>query len=65
MGALSAWALPSTQRPSSTATSTAAPTSARVEAYVKLIAAGVMSPEEVRVAERLQGETPEPVTDRY
>lgn len=63
MGALSGWALPSTQRAELNRDEYSRPDFAeRVEAYVKLIAAGAMSIEEVRVAERLLGETPEPVT---
>jgi phage portal protein BeeE len=59
MGALSKWALPSTQRLELNSDEYSRPDfSARVEAYVKLIAAGVMSAEEVRTAERLQGEAP-------
>jgi HK97 family phage portal protein len=63
MGALSGWALPSTQRAELNRDEYSRPDfAARAEAYVKLIEAGVMSTEEVRVAERLLGETPEPVT---
>jgi HK97 family phage portal protein len=65
MGALSAWALPSTQRAELNRDEYSRPDFAsRVDAYVKLIEAKVMSPEEVRVAERLQGDAPEPMTDQ-
>ena len=65
MGALSGWALPSTQRAELNRDEYSRPDfAARAEAYVKLIEARVMSPEEVRVAERLVGETPKPVTDQ-
>jgi HK97 family phage portal protein len=64
-GALSAWALPSTQRAELNRDEYSRPDfGARVDAYVKLIEAKVMSPEEVRVAERMTGETPEPVTNQ-
>jgi HK97 family phage portal protein len=65
MGALSAWALPSTQRAELNRDEYSRPDfGSRVEAYVKLVAAGIMSPDEVRVAERLQGDAPEPQTDQ-
>jgi HK97 family phage portal protein len=63
MGALSGWALPSTQRCELNRDEYSRPDfAARVDAYVKLVEVGVMSVEEVREAERLLGETPEPVT---
>jgi HK97 family phage portal protein len=65
MGALSAWALPSTQRAELNRDEYSRPNfGARVDAYVKLVDAGIMSREEVRVAERMTGETPEPVTNQ-
>jgi HK97 family phage portal protein len=63
MAALSGWALPSTQRAELNRDEYSRPDfGARVEAYAKLLAAGVMTVEEVRAAERMTGETPEPVT---
>jgi HK97 family phage portal protein len=65
MAALSGWALPSTQAAEVNRDEYSRPDfGARVEAYVKLIAAGVMSPDEVRTMERMSGEAPEPVTDQ-
>lgn len=65
MGALSAWALPSTQRAELNRDEYSRPSfGERVEAYAKMVAMGAMSVEEVRAAERLIGETPEPVTDQ-
>jgi HK97 family phage portal protein len=59
MGALSAWLLPSTQRLELNTDEYSRPDfAARVEAYAKLIAAGVMSPEDVQIAERLRASTP-------
>jgi HK97 family phage portal protein len=63
MGALSAWALPHTQRVELNRDEYSRPDfAARVAAYVKLVENDIMSPEEVRVAERLLGEAPEPTT---
>jgi HK97 family phage portal protein len=63
--ALSAWALPSTQRLEFNDDEYSRPDfGGRAEAYAKLIPLGVMSKEEARVAERLTGDTPEPVTDQ-
>jgi HK97 family phage portal protein len=63
MAALSGWALPSTQRAELNRDEYSRPDfAARTEAYVKLLAAGVMTVEEIRAAERMTGETPEPVT---
>jgi HK97 family phage portal protein len=60
MAALSAWALPSTQRAELNRDEYSRPNfGARVDAYVKLVEAKVMTPGEVRVAERLQGDAPE------
>lgn len=60
MGALSAWALPSTQRVELNTDEYSRPDfAARVDAYAKLVTAGIMSADEVRVAERLQGAAPE------
>jgi HK97 family phage portal protein len=64
-GALSAWALPHTQRLEFNDDEYSRPDFAgRAEAYAKLVPIGVMSKEEARVAERLTGATPEPVTDQ-
>jgi HK97 family phage portal protein len=64
-GALSAWALPHTQRLEFNDDEYSRPDfGGRAEAYAKLIPLGVMSKEEARVAERLTGDTPEPVTDQ-
>lgn len=63
MGALSGWALPATQRAELNRDEYSRPDfGARADAYVKLVEARIMSAEEVREAERLMGETPEPVT---
>jgi HK97 family phage portal protein len=63
MGALSGWALPSTQRAELNRDEYSRPGfNERADAYVKLVTAGIMSVEEVREAERLTGETPAPVT---
>jgi len=60
MGALSAWALPSTQRVELNTDEYSRPDFAtRVDAYVKLVDAKIMSAEEVRMAERLQGAAPD------
>ena len=65
MGALSAWALPSTQRAELNRDEYSRPDfAARVDAWVKLIGAGMASVEEFRKAERLMGDTPEPMTDQ-
>jgi HK97 family phage portal protein len=65
MGALSGWALPAGQRAELNRDEYSRPAfNERVAAYVQLLDKGVMSVEEVRAAERLQGETPEPVTDQ-
>jgi phage portal protein BeeE len=59
MGALSAWALPSTQAAELNRDEYSRPDfGARAEAYAKLIPIGVLSAEEARAAERLQGEAP-------
>jgi len=59
MGALSAWALPSTQAAELNRDEYSRPDfGARAESYAKLIPLGVLSVEEVRAAERLQGEAP-------
>jgi HK97 family phage portal protein len=61
MGALSGWALPSTQRAELNTDEYSRPDfSTRAASYVQLVAAGIMSAEEVRAAERLQGEAPGP-----
>jgi phage portal protein BeeE len=66
MPALSAWALPSTQQAELNRDEYSRPDfPTRAEAYTKLVAAGIMSVEEVRVAEQLVGETPEPVTEQF
>lgn len=63
MAALSGWAMPSTQRAELNRDEYSRPDfGTRVDAYEKLVTIGVMSVEEVREAERLVGETPEPVT---
>lgn len=60
MGALSAWALPSTQRVELNRDEYSRPDFAtRADAYEKAIGSGWMSREEVRAAERLLGDTPE------
>lgn len=60
MGALSAWALPSTQRVELNTDEYSRPDfTARVDAYVKLVDAKIMSAAEVRMAERLQGAAPD------
>lgn len=65
MGALSAWALPPSQRAELNRDEYSRPGfNERVDAYEKMVAMGAMSVEEVRAAERLVGETPEPVTDQ-
>jgi phage portal protein BeeE len=65
MAALSAWALPPEQRAELNRDEYSRPDfGGRVDAYEKLVAMGAMSPEEVRVAERMTGETPEPVTNQ-
>jgi len=65
MSALSAWALPSTQRAELNRDEYSRPDfPTRADAYAKLVAAGIMSVEEVRIAEQMVGETPEPVTDQ-
>jgi phage portal protein BeeE len=57
MGALSGWALPSTQRAELNTDEYSRPDFAtRAGSYVQLVAAGIMSAAEVRTAERLQGE---------
>jgi HK97 family phage portal protein len=59
MSALSYWALPSTQRAELNRDEyTRPPFAERAEAYVKLVAAGIMSVDEVRTAERLNGPAP-------
>jgi HK97 family phage portal protein len=59
MSALSGWALPSTQGVELNRDEYSRPDFAsRIDAYVKAIEAGIMSPEEVRIAERLLGDTP-------
>lgn len=66
MPALSAWALPSTQQAELNRDEYSRPDfPTRADAYTKLVAAGIMSVEEVRVAEQLVGETPEPVTEQF
>ena len=65
MGALSGWALPSTQKAEINRDEYSRPSfNERVDGYDKMVAMGAMSVEEVRAAERLLGETPEPVTDQ-
>jgi phage portal protein BeeE len=60
MGALSSWALPSTQRLELNTDEYSRPDfAARVDAYVKLVDAKIMSADEVRMAERLQGAAPD------
>lgn len=60
MGALSAWALPSTQRVELNTDEYSRPDFAtRVDAYVQLVGAKIMSADEVRMAERLQGTAPD------
>lgn len=60
MSALSFWALPSTQRVELNRDEYSRPDFAtRAEAYERLVNVGIMSVEEVRAAERLQGEPPE------
>jgi HK97 family phage portal protein len=59
MGALSAWALPSTQAAELNRDEYSRPDfGERSVAYERLINVGVLSPQEVRVAERFQGEGP-------
>jgi HK97 family phage portal protein len=59
MGAISGWALPSTQAAELNRDEYSRPDfGSRAVAYEKLIAAGVLSADEVRAAERLQGEGP-------
>lgn len=59
MGALSAWSLPSTQRLELNTDEYSRPDfAARVDAYVKLVGANIMTTDEVRMAERLQGAAP-------
>ncbi len=57
MGAISGWALPSTQAVELNRDQYSRPDfGARAEAYAKLVPIGVMTVDEVRAAERLQGE---------
>lgn len=59
MAALSGWALPSTQRAEVNRDEYTRPAfNERAEAWVKLVAAGIVSVDEVRLAERLRGEAP-------
>jgi HK97 family phage portal protein len=59
MAGLSGWALPSTQRAELNRDEYSRPSfNERAEAWVKLVAAGVVSVDEVRAAERLQGDAP-------
>jgi HK97 family phage portal protein len=59
MSALSYWALPSTQRAELNRDEYTRPAfEQRAEAWVKLVAAGIMSVDEVRTAERLTGPAP-------
>ena len=59
MAALSWWALPPTQRAELNRDEYTRPAFAeRAEAYVRLVNAGIMSVEEVRIAERLSGPAP-------
>lgn len=59
MAGLSDWALPSTQRAELNRDEyTRPPFAERADAYVKLVAAGIMSADEVRTAERLNGPAP-------
>jgi len=59
MAAVSDWALPSTQRAELNRDEyTRPPFAERADAYVKLVAAGIMSVDEVRTAERLNGPAP-------
>ena len=59
MGALSDWALPSTQRAELNRDEyTRPPFAERMHAYVEAVAAGIMSVDEVRTAERLNGPAP-------
>jgi phage portal protein BeeE len=61
MGALSGWALPSTQRAELNRDEYSRPSfGERVDAYVKLAGIGAISIEEIRAAERLQGESDRP-----
>jgi HK97 family phage portal protein len=66
MTALSAWALPPTQRAELNRDEYSRPDfPTRAEAYSKLVAAGIMTVEVVRIAEQMVGETPEPVTEQF
>ena len=59
MAALSAWSLPSTQRAELNRDEYSRPSfEQRAEAWVKLVAAGIVSVDEVRAAERFTGEAP-------
>jgi HK97 family phage portal protein len=59
MSALSGWALPSTQRAELNRDEYSRPSfETRAEAWVKLVGAGIVSVEEVRMAERLTGQAP-------
>lgn len=63
MGALSAWALPSTQAAELNRDEYSRPDfGERAVAYEKYVAMGALSPDEVRVAERFQGEGPRETT---
>jgi hypothetical protein len=63
MGALSGWALPSTQRVELNRDEYSRPDFAsRVDAWTKMVDRKMASVEEFREAERMMGETPEPVT---
>jgi hypothetical protein len=63
MSAVSGWALPSTQRAELNRDAYSRPDFvARAGAYKQLVEAGVMTPEMVRVAEQMVGESSEPVT---
>lgn len=63
MGALSGWALPSTQRAELNRDEYSRPDFAsRVDAYVKLREIDAISNEEIRAAERLQGEAGRPTS---
>jgi phage portal protein BeeE len=65
MGALSGWALPSTQRCELNRDEYSRPAfNERVAAWAVMIEKKMASVEEFRAAERLQGEKPEPVTDQ-
>jgi len=65
MTALSWWALPGSQTVELNRDEYSRPSfNERVDAYIKLIAARVLSVDEVRQMERLSGEAPEPITNQ-